>query len=323
MEDIFKDYNYDGYYPCSPYLNSRHCTKLMYLIMNVKVIQNGKDVLRDYILNNKDEINKKNDEKWTALMIAVQNNRDFCILEEIKLLIKNGAVINEKNSFGDTALILATTKSKNHENLELELIELLLNNGADVNLQNNIGYSALIETIKNIPTENNLQVIKLLLDKGANVNLETHSGNTALILFAKEMVRNENKNYANTMRVIKILIEYGADLYIQNEIGEIFFNLLEADYLTEIIYFIVPINQHKLCMQRLIKSLPNHANSIIMLPGSMRTKLIEIRWCMTNNTTNNDLFTKLKPRFEKIFKEYGVYDNDSLKKVLEYLKFMD
>jgi ankyrin repeat protein len=85
MDNVFASYDYENIYRCSKITSSRHFTKLMYLVINNK--KYGNDILRKYILENKEEINKKNNIGWTALMIAARNSNVDNNVETVKLQV--------------------------------------------------------------------------------------------------------------------------------------------------------------------------------------------------------------------------------------------
>jgi len=101
------------------------------------------------------------------LMQAVKN-RD---LSTVKQLVKNGANINERSRFNDTALIWASIYGEN------EIIKFLVENGADVNQRDNDdGYTPLIGANRN----NNIETVKLLIELGADVNQSNQFGDSPL-----------------------------------------------------------------------------------------------------------------------------------------------
>ena len=68
------------------------------------------------MLENKTDLNIKDDDRYTALIWACRNNN----IEIVKLLIEKGADINAKNFIGYTALIWAC------RNNNTEVIKLLI-----------------------------------------------------------------------------------------------------------------------------------------------------------------------------------------------------
>ncbi len=112
-------------------------------------------------------INHKTDTGNTALISAIINSHlSNNHIEVIKILLDNGASINIKNIFGDTALtitiaekpndILKLLLQKTHKiekddcNLALmysgykECLELTIKKGADINFKDNKGYIAIM-----------------------------------------------------------------------------------------------------------------------------------------------------------------------------------
>lgn len=88
-------------------------------------------------------------------------------IETIKILLKNGADINSKQTpDGATALIWAAVEG------HMDMVKLLLDNGADINATNNVGMTALMGAAK----VGNIEVVKLLLARGAE------GGKAAIVL---------------------------------------------------------------------------------------------------------------------------------------------
>jgi hypothetical protein len=80
------------------------------------------------------DVNAKDKEGWTALMMATLHGK----IEIVKLLIDMGVDVNANDNYGQTALIEAVKWGKK------EIVELLLENGADVNMKYGPnGYTAL------------------------------------------------------------------------------------------------------------------------------------------------------------------------------------
>lgn len=156
MGNIFDGYDYEREYDCSEFTKANHFNKLMYLIINVNNIQNGKKILAEYIINNKNEINEKNSEGWTSLLIAARNSKKFGILEEIKLLIENGADIDATDINGRTPLMMASSSKTDSD---LETVKLLIECGADINAKDNYLYTPLLMALR-YNTDTKFETIK-------------------------------------------------------------------------------------------------------------------------------------------------------------------
>ncbi len=110
------------------------------------------------------------------LILAVIN----CNLQKVELLVKNGADVNAKDRYGQTALMWAVIKG------EGPIIKFLIQKGANINARDGEGNSVLIWAV----VTENIGTIRLLLDKGADVNIKDDSGATALMI-AKKRKNNE------------------------------------------------------------------------------------------------------------------------------------
>ena len=91
-------------------------------------------------------------------------------IENVKILLLNGADVNFQDKNGYTALIWASI------NGYLEVVKLLLLNGADVNIQTIWGDTALMFA----SCYGYLEVVKLLLLNGSDLNLQDEGGDVAL-----------------------------------------------------------------------------------------------------------------------------------------------
>lgn len=102
------------------------------------------------------DINAKDEEGFTALMLAVMDEQ----FELTKLLLASGADVNVVDSDGDTPLISAVM-SRN-----TTILQVLLEHGADVKATNSSGGNALMFAC----IEGKKEVVDLLIDYGADVN---------------------------------------------------------------------------------------------------------------------------------------------------------
>ena len=122
--------------------------------------------------------------------------------KKIEAAIINGANVNAKNKYSDTALMLVA------KNGRTDVAELLLKHGANVNAKGNYGnygYTALMYAAYNGHTG----AVEILLKHGANVNAKDISGNTALMKAA----------YNGHTGAVEILLKHGADVNAKNDIG--------------------------------------------------------------------------------------------------------
>ncbi len=145
----------------------------------------------------------------SAIFYALEN------YENTNFLIQNGANVNRANAFGKTPLFYAIEFNR------LDIIKLLLDNGANVNqkyinnneklaLSANIGsntpyfitFCALEHTSKNVlmhaAAYGNVEILKLLISKGANFNAVDDLGFNALD-FALAAGKKENADYLKSL----------------------------------------------------------------------------------------------------------------------------
>lgn len=88
----------------------------------------------------------------------------------MKVLLKSGAHVNAKNTYGNTPLILAVEYGNK------EIIKMLLDVSAGVNAQNIHGCTALMKAA----WKGEAQLVRSLLDAGADISLKSISQETAL-----------------------------------------------------------------------------------------------------------------------------------------------
>jgi ankyrin repeat protein len=108
-------------------------------------------------------------------------------LAKVKALIEEGANVNAKNMWGETALHYAAEKG--HK----EVVELLIAKGADIN-------AGRIEALQYAMDNGHTEVAIILINKGASVNPKTKSGWTPL----------HNAAYGGYKQVVEILLAKGA-----------------------------------------------------------------------------------------------------------------
>jgi ankyrin repeat protein len=148
-----------------------------------------------------------------ALSQGVKYHRSMLV----RTLLKNGTSVNERDTDGRTALIIASGLG------DTDMVQLLLENGADPNMiDNNGGTSPLHECVQN----GNIDVARLLLDHGARIDMQSASiGHTALM----DAVWNKRLN------MVRYLLSRGANLNIKSPRGYTAMDIAKKDNIKEII----------------------------------------------------------------------------------------
>ena len=101
---------------------------------------------------------------WTAVMYAVDGGK----LSIVKKLIEKGADVNTQDDLiGITPLEYASNSGYEY------IVDSLLNANAKINKQNNLGWTALMRA-------GELSIVKKLIERGARVDLKDNDGKTAL-----------------------------------------------------------------------------------------------------------------------------------------------
>ncbi|AFX92129.1 putative ankyrin repeat protein [Megavirus courdo11] len=350
----FENYHYESAYNCSPYVRCIHFTPLMYLISDK--CRFGNNVIIDYIINNKSEINLTNDLGWTALMIACADYQKCFSIDIIQKLLEYGADVNIQNNKKETALMLLLKYKSN--DYSYEIVKMLINYGANVNIQNNQGLTALFDAAvyDNLLTckllidhgsninladnsnmtilmhvcttyDSNIKIIKLLLDNGANINTIDKSNLSALLYVAKNMKDAYFKSNDTRLPIILLLLEYGADYTINSLIirgsknkDRHLFKYLKIDDIAKCINVINKLAIKKTNFSNLCGEIISVNPSYHAKPDSFRFGVISMNWNIkTNNIEKNISWKNLE-----YFNYFGIYDYDSLiHKITDAVKFTD
>ena len=124
----------------------------------------------------KRSLHAKDRDGRSALIFAAGGYRDST-LAIVKLLLANGATVNEADEAGETPLMLAARAGS------IETVQTLLKAGAAINAKDRQGQTALVYATREIYTTNRIgsQIVKVLLAAGAKINEVDASGRSALI----------------------------------------------------------------------------------------------------------------------------------------------
>ncbi len=161
-------------------------------------------------LKNGKNINQQDSAGNTALILAARDNNN----ELINFLIENGADVNLTNQNGHTALSMSLLKSS-----EINAM-ILIRNGADIYRQYSLisedSYSGSKEVVSNNSAlilacmKNMPQTARLLIEKGLDIQLINSTGNSALIYASGHEQMDD---------IVKLLVQKGADIHLKNRYG--------------------------------------------------------------------------------------------------------
>lgn len=146
------------------------------------------------LLKNNVSVDRK-DEKTSITPLMISEN-----IETIKLLIKQGANLNDKDIDGKTKLIQIISNYKGAD--KLNIIKLLLDKEAKVDITDNNKNTPLHYASRN----DEIEIMKLLIEKGADVNAIGNHEITPLM----EAVTS------GSIEAVKLLIEKGAKTEFYN-----------------------------------------------------------------------------------------------------------
>lgn len=151
-----------------------------------RAVMNGNREMIQVLLWNKADINAKDDQGETILMMLDEDTTSEVVWD----LINAGAKVNQRDNDGDTALISIARENN------VEALQALLDAGAKVNDANNEGRTALIIAA----SEGQVHNVRALILAGANVNARDKKGKTALMYAVEE----------NSQPVVRLLKAHGA-----------------------------------------------------------------------------------------------------------------
>ncbi|KAI8746585.1 serine/threonine-protein phosphatase 6 regulatory ankyrin repeat subunit B [Biomphalaria glabrata] len=152
----------------------------------------------NFLLNNGADVNLKTN--TTPLINAISSGHfsESAVLRIVDSFLKKGAILEDTDAYGCTALI-ASVKSRHRK----MVLKYLLDMGADVNRRNKDGLTALHVA----SAENKFDCAKALLKYGADVNLKCNAGCSPL----HNAMQNE--------RLVALFLEYNANVNATDDLG--------------------------------------------------------------------------------------------------------
>lgn len=174
-------------------------------VQNIKLydfLENVPMSFIEFLVQNKVHLNTQDEYGNTALMLASSKN----YLEITKLLVFSGANFHLKNKNGSDSLIISCDSGN------IDIVEYLIDNGVNINTRNNFSATPLWISVY----KNHLNIIKLLLKNNANPNISNKEGITPLLsLLSKRM----NYKAEIEIEIAELLIKNNADINFQNKFG--------------------------------------------------------------------------------------------------------
>lgn len=169
--------------------------------------------IEEFFVNNPEQINEKDNNGRTYLMILCKFARSKGVEDLIqKLLNLNPNLdLNVQDNKGNTALMLASLYC-NQLSTD-NTIKMLINAGCNLNLQNFYKDSALTLCIGYQEQD----TVKILIDAGCDLNTLNLCDSTPLIICC---IYSRYVQYKSIDVTIKLLIDAGCDLNIQNKDGD-------------------------------------------------------------------------------------------------------
>jgi hypothetical protein len=221
-DDIHAIPDPEEYYWHLPTTRSKGLTLLMKYVMLAREYDWLHDIIKDYIKNNPNELNKCTNLGYTALIIASSLSNFTSTERTVKLLIDAGANVNLQtgllfNNF--TALQLAAMYSNRYSTINT--VQMLIDAGSNLESINNEKDTVLTLIIDKVYTTSSHETLELILKYGSNVDHTNGLYQNALSIAFKTL-------YVNTsIKTINILLKYNANINFEYKFG---YNILMKSY---------------------------------------------------------------------------------------------
>ncbi|RXI39424.1 hypothetical protein CRU99_10905 [Malaciobacter mytili] len=161
--------------------------------------ENYKSVLEEILLNGEVNLTMLNSEGNPYFFDAVEHGN----IDMVKMLVKYGADINQKNKDGYNIIYYYMSKNTSFRKIAdqqnyLIMLRNIISLGADVNSRDDFGGITLHKAI----LDNDIQTIKVLINAGADINAVDNKG--------RNMVHNTM--WQNKVKIFRLLYSYNKKL---------------------------------------------------------------------------------------------------------------
>lgn len=166
----FSGYDPNMDYHLSHKTTSRHCSRLMYLVINLEKF--SESIIKEYLSDNLSELNDQNQKGWTVLMIMTRSFTKYGI-DLIRYFLDAGADPNLVATGGWTAFMLAMCHAGDPGCLDVA--KLLIEKGADPKTVLANGNTALMVAIR-VDGTSRLDVVEFLIRNNIDYNRKYRNG---------------------------------------------------------------------------------------------------------------------------------------------------
>jgi uncharacterized phosphosugar-binding protein len=170
-------------------------------------------------------LNLKNEDGMTALMLAAMYAGSNSSPEVVSRLVIRGADLNIQSNSGHTALMYAAASSDSDSNSQT--VMFLLESGADLTLKTVKGETALMIAAANIGTTSTIKTVREILDRTPDdqINILDNKGFSALL----RLVANMSEPHLIDTSLIDLFVKKGANIHQATEEGNLFFAAIHSN----------------------------------------------------------------------------------------------
>ena len=330
-------------YQCSLETKSKGFTLLMKLVLLTKEHPFINEYIKEYIQSS-NELDKKNEKGYTALMLACMYSSTKSTEETVKILIDSGCDLNSKNYRGWSALMYSSKNSGSYSSENT--VKLLIDAGAIVNTLDHEGWSALSLACLNDKTQSH-NTLKMLINSGTDINQKITGWSILMVAcrYCKYPAFNR----------IKILIEAGIDVnYRYENVSALMF---AAIYNEDAVQLLLDNNatvtsvdlgkidkrisinmlnkiQHHILDQKfknnikrknylnVLKFVPTHNQEIRFKHGTITQKIIKYKFELSNNPCQiQTVYENIKENDKYILDYLSIDNPNQISKIYDYIDF--
>ncbi|BCS82652.1 ankyrin repeat protein [Cotonvirus japonicus] len=301
---------------------------------NFYTTQHDQNKLKNIMSKNKINYREFDELERTHLMCACMYSHGDSNLAMVKILLKQGTVVNFTDKYNNSALYYALNYHGNIEIIKLlikftdknllndvlslwlttkyspniSIAKILLRAGASIN---NINKSCVFRVLDDLHHKNTLQIIKFLLSNGLNTDMTIrHYYFRSIIddtsrynLLHKAIEKYNINDSKENENIISLLLDYGC------EYKSCLNHLTKYPFAHNIIQ---TIEHSKSYFSTITKDLQSCHQEIIYKPGNLRPKILEMSWNLHNKKINKNI----KWNNINVCEYFGIIDKEKLSEII-------